>query len=133
MTAMAMAAQQWGWQQWWRRSDGGAAMVEAAQRWWWTEAIVEYHRIALFSVFVSQIDILRSFLCKPHTDRFPDDVLKKLRRNRNHDSCEKSATGMENAGIRRIPAGICNLAQEFIDEYKLTGLDRDGWVYFKIR
>ena len=32
-----------------------------------------------------------------------------LRRNRNHDSCEKSVTGMENTGIRRIPAGICNL------------------------
>ncbi len=32
-----------------------------------------------------------------------------LRRNRNHDSCEKSATGTENTGIRRIPAGICNL------------------------
>jgi hypothetical protein len=41
-TAMAMAAQRWGWQWWWRRSNGGAAMVEAAQRWWWTEAIVEY-------------------------------------------------------------------------------------------
>jgi hypothetical protein len=42
-TAMAMGAQQWGWQWWWRRSDGGAAMVEATQQWWWTEAIVEYH------------------------------------------------------------------------------------------
>ncbi len=39
--------------------------------------------------------ILRSFLRKPHTDRFPDDVLKKLRRNRNRDSCEKTATGTE--------------------------------------
>jgi hypothetical protein len=29
--------------------------------------------------------------------------------NRNRDSCEKGATGMENTGIRRIPAGIGNL------------------------
>ncbi len=70
-------------------SDGGAAMVEAAQQWWWTEAFVEYHRIVSYSVFGYQIDILRSFLHRPHTDRFPDDVLKKLRRNRNRDSCEK--------------------------------------------
>jgi hypothetical protein len=49
---MAMVAQQWGWQWWRRRSDGGATMVEAAQQWWWTEAIVEYHRIVLYSVFV---------------------------------------------------------------------------------
>jgi hypothetical protein len=30
-------------------------------------------------------------------------------RNRNHESCEKNATGTENTGIRRIPAGISNL------------------------
>jgi hypothetical protein len=54
--------------------------------------------------------ILRSFLCRPHTDRFPDDVLKKLRQNRNCHSCEKNATGTEITGIRRIPAGTCNLA-----------------------
>ncbi len=84
-------------------------MVEAVQQWWWTEAIVEYHRIVSYSAFVKQIDILHSFLRRPHTDRFPDDVPKKLRRNRNRNPCEKSATGVENAGIRRIPAGICNL------------------------
>jgi hypothetical protein len=38
-------------------------MVEAAQRWWWTETIVDF-------------DILRSFLCKPYTDRLLDDFLK---------------------------------------------------------
>jgi hypothetical protein len=59
--------------------------------------------------FVYQIHFLRSFLRRPHTDRFPDDALKKLRRNRNHDSCEKNATGAEKTGIRRIPAGIGNL------------------------
>jgi hypothetical protein len=88
-------------------------MVEVAQQWWRTEAIIEYHRIALYSIFVKQIDILPSFLRKPHTDRFPDDVLKKLWRNRNRDSCEKNATGTENAGIRRIPAGIRNLDTHF--------------------
>jgi len=45
----------------------------------------------------------------PHTYRISEGVKKKLRRNRNHNSCEKSATGMENTGIRRIPAGIGNL------------------------
>jgi len=34
---------------------------------------------------------------------------KKLQLIRNRDSCEKSATGMENTGMRRIPAGIGNL------------------------
>ncbi len=90
-------------------SNGGAATVEAVQQWWWTEAIVEYHRIVSYSVFVYQIDILHSFLRRPHTDRFPDDVLKKLRRNRNLDSCEKSTTGAEETGIQRIPTGITNL------------------------
>ena len=32
-----------------------------------------------------------------------------LRRNRNHDSCEKKATVTENTRFLRIPAGICNL------------------------
>jgi hypothetical protein len=27
---------------------------------------------------------------------------------------------------------ILDIPQEFIKEYKLTGLDRDGWIYFKI-
>jgi hypothetical protein len=27
---------------------------------------------------------------------------------------------------------ILDFPQEFIDKYKLTGLDRDGWIYFKI-
>ncbi len=65
---------------------------------------VEYLRF-----FVYQIQFLRSFLRRPHTDRFPDDIPKMLRRNRNRDSCEKNVTGMENTGIRRIPAGITNL------------------------
>jgi hypothetical protein len=41
--------------------------------------------------------------------RIPEGVPKKFRQNRNRDSCEKSATGTENTGIRRIPAGITNL------------------------
>jgi hypothetical protein len=43
----------------------------------------------------------------PHTDRIPKGVAKMLRRNRNRNSCEKNATGTENTGILRIPAGIC--------------------------
>ncbi len=33
-------------------------------------------------------------------------------RNKNHDSCDKSATGAENTGILKIPAGITNLANK---------------------
>jgi hypothetical protein len=46
---------------------------------------------------------------RSHTDRFPDDVPKKLRQNRNRDSCEKSATGAEKTEIWRIPTRITNL------------------------
>ncbi len=28
---------------------------------------------------------------------------------------------------------ILDIPQEFINKYKLTGLDRDGWIYFEIR
>ena len=28
---------------------------------------------------------------------------------------------------------ILDILDKFIDEYKLTGLDRDGWIYFEIR
>jgi len=40
-------------------------------------------------------------------------VPKKFLRNRNHDSCEKSATGEENTGILRVPTGITNLVPVF--------------------
>jgi hypothetical protein len=49
------------------------------------------------------------YVCRPGTDRIPEGVPKKFLRNRNRDSCEKSATGEENTGILRIPAGITNL------------------------
>jgi hypothetical protein len=54
--------------------------------------------------FFYQIHFLRSILRRPNTDRIPEGVPKKFRRNRNCDSCEKSATGTEITGIRRIPA-----------------------------
>jgi hypothetical protein len=40
--------------------------------------------------------------------------LTRFRRNRNRDSCEKNATGTENTGIRRIPAGIGNLVHRMV-------------------
>jgi hypothetical protein len=49
------------------------------------------------------------YVRRPGTDRIPEGVPKKFLRNRNRDSCEKSATGEENTGILRIPAGIANL------------------------
>jgi hypothetical protein len=36
--------------------------------------------------------------------------LSRLRRKRNHDSCEKNPTGTKKTGIWRIPAGITYLA-----------------------
>jgi hypothetical protein len=53
------------------------------------------------------------FYIPPGTNRIPEGfwgVRKKLRRNRNHDSCEKGGTGTEKTGILRIPAGITYLA-----------------------
>ncbi len=86
---------------------------------------VEYLRF-----FVYQIYFLRSFLRRPHTDRFPDDVLKKLRRNRNRDSCEKNATGAEKTGILRIPAGIGNLgSQPNIEVYQFFMCPGLGTTY----
>ncbi len=49
------------------------------------------------------------YVRRPGTDRIPEGVPKKFLRNRNRDSCGKSATGTENTGIRRIPAGKGNL------------------------
>jgi hypothetical protein len=54
------------------------------------------------------------YVRRPGTDRIPEGVPKKFLRNRNRDSCEKSATGEENTGILRIPAGITNLGDEEI-------------------
>ena len=56
-----------------------------------------------------QIHFLRSILRRPHTDRIPEGLKKMFRRNRNRDSCGKSATGKENTGIWRIPTGKGNL------------------------
>ncbi len=58
-----MVAQQW----WRRRSDGGGQKSSK-------ESTIELYR--KYYVFVYQIDILRSFLHSPHTDRFPDDIEK---------------------------------------------------------
>ena len=51
--------------------------------------LCRYHTY-LDYVFFLQIHFLRSILPRTHTDRFPDDVLKKLRQNRNCVSCEKT-------------------------------------------
>jgi hypothetical protein len=56
------------------------------------------------------------YVCRPGTDRIPEGVKKKLRRNRNPDSCGKSATGTEKTGIWRIPAGIGNLGPSNDDD-----------------
>jgi hypothetical protein len=52
-----------------------------------------------------------SYVRRPGTERIPEGVKTKLRRNRNPDSCGKNATGTEKTGIRRIPAGKDNLAE----------------------
>jgi len=40
-------------------------------------------------------------------------------------------TPMPNPEYVRIK--ITDIPAEFIEEYKLTGTDRDGWIYFEIR
>ncbi len=70
----------------WRRSNGGGGTAMVVDR---SHCRVRCHRIELYSVFVYQIDIPCSFLRRPHTDRFPEGVPKKLWRNRNHDSSKK--------------------------------------------
>jgi len=42
--------------------------------------------------FFLQIYFLHSILRRPHTDRIPDDVPKKLQRNRNRVSFEKKTS-----------------------------------------
>ncbi len=81
-----------------------AATTEVVS-WWYLvrgSGSVTYDSTCVFL----QIHFLRSILRRPHTDRISEGVKKKFRRNRNRDSCGKSATGAENTGIRRIPAGL---------------------------
>ena len=71
---------------------------------------------------------LRLYLCRPDTDRISEGVPKKLQRNRNRDSCEKSATGTENTGILRISAGITNVAS-LLKKGWFHGLRIKGWFH----
>jgi hypothetical protein len=64
-----------------------------------------YVGLFFFKSYIASYGYVR----RPGTDRIPEGVKKKLRRNRNPDSCGKSATGTEKTGIRRTPAGIGNL------------------------
>ena len=57
------------------------------------------------------------YVRRPGTDRIPKGVPKKFLRNRNCDSCEKSAAGEENTGILRIPTGIT-----YLDSNRLGGV-----------
>ena len=97
-TAAAVSWRRWWWwqmrrqrrrpqQQWWRRQrikGSGNSKV--------SEGNIGSGDRVLRVCFFSQIHFLRCILRKPHTDRFPDDVPKHLRRNRNHVSCEKNTT-----------------------------------------
>ena len=79
------------------------------RRLWWCFCGCTRSLIVLFKSYVG-IRIAHSYACRPGTDRIPEGVSKKFLRNRNRDSCEKSARGKENTGILRIPIGITNLA-----------------------
>ena len=69
----------------------------------------------LSNKFISYV----AFYIGPIQTGFLRGFQKKLRRNRNRDSCEKSATGTENTEIRRIPAGITNLAGRFFAAFSV--------------
>ena len=77
-------------------------------------------KLFFFKSYVASYGYVR----KPGTDRISEEVKNNLRRNRNRDSCGKSATGTENTGIRRIPAGICNLGGGRHDDGKGHQSDR---------
>ena len=72
--------------------------------------VVYVSGLPLFNLLSYFFQFLRSLLRRPHTDRIPEGLKKMFRRNRNRDSCGKSATGKENTGIWRIPTGKGNLA-----------------------
>jgi hypothetical protein len=50
-----------------------------------------------------------AYIRRPYKTGIPAMFLKLFRRNTNRDSCEKHSTGTGITGIRRIPAGKCNL------------------------
>ncbi len=79
-------------------------------------------------MFFEQIYFLRSFLHRPHTDRFPDDVPKKLRRNRKRDSCEKKATGTEK---NRNPEYSCRNMQPSTTPRNATGTTEMGIPFLR--
>ncbi len=83
----------------------------------------EIFRLFFFKSYVASYGRAYCYVRRPGTDRIPEGVPKKFLRNRNHDSCEKSATEEENTGILRIPAGITNLALPmmylFIGEFSI--------------
>ena len=124
-TTMTMAVQQWGWQWWWqwwwRLSNGGVANDECG-----AAMVVDrghYLNCIACALFLSnKLISYIAFYIGPIQTGFLRGLNKKLRRNRNCDSCEKRATGTENTGIRRIPAGIGNLGHKVaaIHSYTLT-------------
>ena len=73
------------------------------------------------------------YVRRPGTDRIPKGVPKKFLRNRNRDSCEKSATGEENTGILRIPTGITNLALEQALEKGCRSSDQMAYLIDNLR
>jgi len=74
---------------------------------------------------------LRSLQGLRHTDFFLwtfFPVKTRFRRNKNQDSCEKYGTGTGITGIRRIPAGKCNLAVDII--FKMSSMSEDSLKSF---
>jgi hypothetical protein len=73
--------------------------------------------------------VAHGYVRRPGTDRIPEEE-KKFLRNRNRDSCEKSATGEENTGILRIPAGITNLERAIAaDTHRITRVPCDDFFF----
>ena len=62
------------------------------ERWWFE--LRTRSLIVLFKSYVGTT-VAHGYVRRPGTDRIPEGVPRKFLRNRNRDSCEKSATGEE--------------------------------------
>ena len=87
--------------------------------------------------FFLQIYFLHSILRRPHTDRIPDDVPKKLQRNRNRVSCEKKhhrswANKNPEGSCRNYQPGRVRCGGHHLSSYVyISDTQYKGWARFR--
>ena len=88
------------------KGAGATEGVAATSMAWQSTGSLRRDYLCFFYKFISYV---ASYIGPIQTSCLME-FLPRLRRNRNHDSCSKRATGMKKTGIRRIPTGIGNPA-----------------------